>query len=68
MNASIREADIPIEAASASKDAADVDLGLLAAWRGANGKDLVSNDAVAEWVRLHPNRFDRPGRSSSVTA
>ena len=67
MNASIREADIRIEPASASMDA-DVDLGLLAAWRGSNGKDLISNEEVAEWVRLHPNRFDRPGGSSSVTA
>ncbi|MEB3979677.1 amidohydrolase family protein [Mycobacterium sp. 663a-19] len=54
---SIPDADIPIEATIAAMDAAGVDLGLLSAWRGPNGQDLVSNDEVAEWIRLHPNRF-----------
>ncbi|OBG32037.1 amidohydrolase [Mycobacterium alsense] len=54
---SIPDADIPIEATLAAMDAAAVDVGLLSAWRGPNGQDLVSNDEVAEWVRLHPKRF-----------
>src|ERR1700757_3566361 len=53
----IPDTDIPIEVTIASMDAADVGLGLLSAWRGPNGQDLVSNDEVAEWIRLHPNRF-----------
>ena len=53
----IPDTDIPIEATVASMDAADVDLGLLSAWRGPNGQDLISNDEVAEWISLHPNRF-----------
>ncbi|MCV6966325.1 amidohydrolase [Mycobacterium intermedium] len=54
---SIPDADIPIEATIASMDAGNVDIGLLSAWRGPNGQDLVSNDEVAEWIRLHPKRF-----------
>lgn len=54
---SIPETDIPIEATVSSMDAGGVTLGLLSAWRGPNGQDLISNDAVAEWVRLYPNRF-----------
>ena len=54
---SMPDTDIPIEATIASMDAADVDFGLLSAWRGPNGQDLVSNDEVAEWIRSHPNRF-----------
>ena len=38
-------------------DDAGVDVGLLTAWRGPNGQDLISNDEVAEWVRQHPTRF-----------
>lgn len=38
-------------------DAADVDLGLLSAWRGPNDLDLISNDEVAEWITMRPNRF-----------
>jgi predicted TIM-barrel fold metal-dependent hydrolase len=53
----IPEADVPIEATIASMDAADVDFGLLSAWCGPGGQDLISNDEVAEWIRLHPNRF-----------
>jgi predicted TIM-barrel fold metal-dependent hydrolase len=51
------ETDVPIEATVASMDSAGVDLGLLSAWRGPNGQDLVSNDEVAEWILLHPSRF-----------
>jgi predicted TIM-barrel fold metal-dependent hydrolase len=54
---SIPEAGVPIEATVASMDAADVGLGLLSAWRGPNGQDLISNDEVAEWIGLHPGRF-----------
>ena len=54
---SIPDTDIPIEATIAAMDAADVDLGLLSAWRGPNGQDLISNDEVAEWITLHPKRF-----------
>ena len=54
---SIPDTDIPIEASIASMDAANVDLGLLSAWRGPGGQDLISNDEVAGWIALHPNRF-----------
>jgi predicted TIM-barrel fold metal-dependent hydrolase len=53
----IPDDDIPIEATIASMDAADVDVGVLSAWQGPGGQDLISNDEVAEWIRLHPNRF-----------
>lgn len=49
--------EIPIEATVAAMDAAGVEFGLLSAWRGPNGMDLVSNDEVADWVRAHPSRF-----------
>ena len=52
-----RDEDVPIEATVAAMDAADVGFGLLSAWRGPNGLDLVSNDEVAAWVAKHPNRF-----------
>ncbi|MDT5005401.1 MAG: uncharacterized protein QOJ24_2577 [Mycobacterium sp.] len=48
---------MPIEATVASMDAAGVDFGLLSAWRGPNGLDLVSNDEVAAWVAQYPNSF-----------
>src|ERR1700758_4783100 len=54
---SIPDTEIPIEATIAAMDAADVDLGLLSAWRGPYRQDLISNDEVAAWIRLHPNRF-----------
>ncbi|WP_084454503.1 AMP-binding protein [Mycobacterium interjectum] len=54
---SIPDTDIPIEATVAAMDAAGVGFGLLSAWRGPNGQDLVSNDEVAGWVRSHPDRF-----------
>ncbi|WP_067967527.1 amidohydrolase family protein [Mycolicibacter icosiumassiliensis] len=49
--------EIPIEATVSAMDTAGVDFGLLSAWRGPNGMDLVSNEEVAGWVRAHPNRF-----------
>ncbi len=49
--------EIPIEATVSAMDAAGVEFGLLSAWRGPNGMDLVSNDEVAGWVRAHPSRF-----------
>jgi len=52
-----RDEDVPIEATVAAMDAADVGFGLLSAWRGPNGLDLVSNDEVAAWVAKYPNRF-----------
>ncbi|WP_421843899.1 amidohydrolase family protein [Mycobacterium sp.] len=54
---SIPDTEIPIEATLAVMDAAAVDRGLISAWRGPNGQDLISNDEVAEWVRMHPSRF-----------
>ncbi|WP_407688106.1 amidohydrolase family protein [Mycobacterium sp. HUMS_1102779] len=51
------DAEVPIDATVASLDEAGVELGLLSAWRGPGGQDLVSNDEVAEWVGLHPKRF-----------
>ena len=54
---SIPDTDIPIEATLAAMDAADVGFGLLSAWCGPNGQDLVSNDEVAGWVRSRPDRF-----------
>ncbi|ORW21329.1 amidohydrolase [Mycolicibacter nonchromogenicus] len=51
------DAEIPIEATVSAMDAAGVAFGLLSAWRGPNGMDLVSNDDVAGWVRAHPRRF-----------
>ncbi|OBI83688.1 amidohydrolase family protein [Mycobacterium asiaticum] len=54
---SIPDTDIPIEATIQAMDAANVEFGLLSAWRGPHGQDLVSNDEVQSWIRLHPNRF-----------
>ncbi|OBG74563.1 MULTISPECIES: amidohydrolase family protein [unclassified Mycobacterium] len=51
------DGDIPIEATVAAMDAAGVGLGILSAWQGPNGQDLVSNDEVAQWIRSQPNRF-----------
>lgn len=53
----IPEQDIPIAVTVESMDAAGVEVGLLSAWRGPNGLNLVSNDEVAGWVRQHPTRF-----------
>ncbi|KGI69951.1 amidohydrolase family protein [Mycolicibacterium rufum] len=49
--------DVPIDVTIAAMDAASVAVGLLSAWRGPNGLDLVSNDEVAAWVRSHPDRL-----------
>lgn len=51
------DGEISIEATVASMDSAAIDVGLLSAWRGPNGLDLVSNDEVAGWVRAHPDRL-----------
>ncbi|OBJ56388.1 amidohydrolase family protein [Mycobacterium sp. 1423905.2] len=53
----IPDGDIPLAVTLAAMDAADISLGLLSAWRGPNGQDLISNDEVAEWVGAHPDRF-----------
>jgi uncharacterized protein len=53
----IPDTEVPIDATVATMDAAGVDLGLLCAWRGPGGQDLITNDEVAEWIRLHPTRF-----------
>lgn len=53
----IPDDEVPIEATLAAMDAGSVDVGLLSVWRGPNGLDLISNDEVAGWIRLHPNRF-----------
>jgi Amidohydrolase len=50
-------AEVPLDVTLAAMDAAGVEIGLLSAWCGPNGLDLVSNDEVTDWVRLHPNRF-----------
>ncbi len=49
--------ELAIDLTLASMDSAGVDVGLLSAWSGPNGLDLVSNDEVAGWVREHPKRF-----------
>src|SRR3982074_2047528 len=54
---SMPDTDIPIDATIQARDEADVHFGLLSAWLGPNGQDLVSNDEVAEWVQLNPTRF-----------
>jgi len=54
---SLPDTDIPIEMTVASMDAAGVELGLLSAWRGPAGQDLISNDEVAQWIDCYPNRF-----------
>jgi predicted TIM-barrel fold metal-dependent hydrolase len=53
----IPDADIPIETTLASMDAAGVELGVLSAWRGPGGADLVSNDEVAQWIAAYPTRL-----------
>ena len=42
--------EIPLSATLAAMDAGGVDHGLLTAWRGPHGQDLISNDEVAQWV------------------
>ncbi len=53
----IPDDDVPIEATVSAMDEAAVSFGLLSSWRGPNGLDMISNDEVSEWIRLHPNRF-----------
>jgi predicted TIM-barrel fold metal-dependent hydrolase len=54
---SIPDSELPIDATIATMDAANVDFGLLSAWRGPGGQNLISNDLVAQCVRSHPDRF-----------
>ncbi|OBK13665.1 amidohydrolase family protein [Mycobacterium asiaticum] len=54
---SMPDTDIPIDVTVQAMDAAGVEFGLLSAWLGPHGQDLVSNDEVAEWIRAHPTRF-----------
>ncbi len=54
---SLPDTEIPIEMTVAAMDAAGVQLGLLSAWRGPAGQDLISNDEVAHWVSSYPDRF-----------
>ncbi len=53
----IPDSGIPLDTTLAAMDEAAVHVGLLSAWRGPGGQDLISNDDVAEWVGAHPNRF-----------
>ncbi|MEY8014115.1 amidohydrolase family protein [Mycobacterium servetii] len=53
----IPDTEIPIAATVEAMDAASVDLGLLSAWRGPGGQDLVSNDEVADWIAMYAKRF-----------
>jgi uncharacterized protein len=57
MGDSMPAAEVPLDVTLAAMDAAGVDVGLLSAWYGPDGLDLISNDEVADWVRLYPNRF-----------
>lgn len=54
---SMPDTEIAIEVTVAAMDAAGVELGLLSAWLGPAGQDLVSNEEVAQWIALHPSRF-----------
>lgn len=54
---SIPDVDLPIESTLTSMDGVGVDVGLLSAWCGPNGLDLISNDEVSGWVRAHPGRL-----------
>lgn len=49
--------EIPLSATVAAMDRAQVDFGLLSAWRGPHRQDLVCNDEVAAWVAERPDRF-----------
>ena len=61
--AAMPQEELSIDLTVASMDSAGVDVGLLSAWRGPNGLDLVSNDEVAGWVRQHPKRLAGLARS-----
>ena len=56
MGESIPESEIPLALTLAAMDAGGVDHGLIAAWRGPNGQDLISNDEVARWVAESDDR------------
>jgi predicted TIM-barrel fold metal-dependent hydrolase len=53
----IPEGEVPIAATVEAMDAAGVRFGLLTAWHAPREGALISNDEVAAWVRLHPDRF-----------
>lgn len=54
---SVPDQEIPIEVSVSGMDSAGVDFGLLSAWKGPNGAELISNEEVAAWVGCHPERF-----------
>jgi predicted TIM-barrel fold metal-dependent hydrolase len=57
MGDSMPTGDVPLDVTLAAMDAAGVDIGLISAWRGPYGLDLISDDEVVAWVRLYPSRF-----------
>ncbi len=48
--------EVPLSATLDQMDAADVRVGMLAAWWGPQG-ELIGNDEVASWVSQHPDRL-----------
>jgi predicted TIM-barrel fold metal-dependent hydrolase len=48
--------EFPVELTLGAMDAAGVDVGVITAWYGPQGP-LISNDAVADVVAAHPERF-----------
>lgn len=48
--------EIPLDRTIAVMDEAGVQRGMICAWYGPDGA-LISNDEVASWVRLHPDRL-----------
>lgn len=52
----IPEGEIPLETTVAAMDAGGVQTGILSAWHAPEGP-LISNDEVAAFVELHPDRF-----------
>lgn len=49
--------EVAVEVTVAAMDQAGVSFGLLSAWRGPHGADLISNEEVAASVGRHPDRF-----------
>src|ERR1700709_47686 len=52
----IPEGEIPLDTTVAAMDAGGVSLGVLSAWHAPEGP-LISNNEVAAFVELHPDRF-----------
>lgn len=48
--------EIPLEMTIAAMDAASIDKSLISAWQ-APGRDMISNDEVANFVQAFPDRF-----------